>query len=217
MSDQNDTYTIVLIGGMNPRIHHPSWYRLVNLFDEEEADQGTKAPGTFITPLVSQIQVPKLTIVCQDNRWEIRTSDPGQVQRIQDMTSRLFDEILPHTPVMAAGFNFNYRKATTAPDVGAYLASVLSNAPLGLKAANAMSGEFNLRRTIDDHTAFVNIQPALDDKQAILISHNFEYPFKNEGFFKLGDVIAKRYGLDRSESEEQADLIVQAINRSTRD
>jgi hypothetical protein len=187
------------------------------LFDEEEAEQCIKTPLTFITPPVSQIQTPKLTIVCQDTRWEIRTSDPDQVQRIQDITSKLFDEILPHTPVMAAGFNFTYRKATTAPDVGIYLASVLSKAPLGLKADHTMSGEIILRRSFDEHTALVSVQPIVDDKHAVLISHNFEYQFKTEGLFKLGDTITRRYGLDKSESEEQTALIVDAIDRWTRE
>jgi hypothetical protein len=217
MAEQNDIYAIVLIGGMNPRIHHPSWYRLVNLFGDEEAEQGIRTPSTFITPLMSQIQTPKLTIACQDNRWEIRTSDPGQVQRIQDITSMLFDEILPHTPLMAAGFNFTYRKATAASDVGLYVATVLSRAPLGLKADHAMSGEVILRRSFNEHTALVNVQPVADEKQAALISHNFEYQFKDEGFFKLGEIIARRYGADKSESEEQTALIVDAIDRWARE
>ena len=166
---------------------------------------------------MSQIQTPKLTIACQDNRWEIRTSDPAQVQRIQNITSKLFDEILPYTPLMAAGFNFTYWKATAASDVGAYMATVLSRTPLGLKADHAVSGEVILRRSFDEHTALVNVQPAVEDRQAVLISHNFEYQFKSEGCFKLGEIIARRYGPDKSESEEQAALIVDAIDRWARE
>lgn len=217
MTEQKDTYAIVLLGGMNPRIHHPSWYRFVNLFDEEEADLAIKTPSTFITPILSQIETPKVTIICQDNRWEIRTFDPNQVQRIQDITSKLFDEILPHTPIMAGGFNFTYRKATKATDVAGYLASVIVNAPLGLKADHAMSGELTLRRSFDEYTVVVNVRPAPDDKQAVLCFHNFEYQFQHEGPFKLGAVIAQRYGLDKSESEEQATLIVEAIDRWSRE
>jgi|SRR5208282_2476880 len=216
MSDQTDTYAIVVVGGMNPLIHHPSWYRAVELLNDEEVEQATRTPFLIVTRPLSQFQTPKLTIACQDNRWEIRTSDPDQVQRIQDITSRVFDEILPHTPVMAAGFNFNYRRATTAKDVAGYLASVLINAYLGLKGDHATSGEVTLRRSFDEHTALANVQPAPDDKGAVLIAHNFEYQFKHEGSFNLGDVIRQRYGLDRSESEEQTAVIVEAINRSTK-
>ncbi len=216
MAEEKDTYAIVVLGGMNPRIHHPSWYRFVGLFDKEEADLATTSPLTLIISPLAQIKTPTLTIRCQDMRWEISTSEQDQVQRIQGITSRLFDDILPHTPVSAAGFNFNYRRATKAPDVAGYLASVLINAPLGLRVDNAVSGELILRRSFDDHTSLVSVQPASDDRRTVLSSYNFEYQFKHEGSFKLGDVIAQRYGIDRRESEEQTDLIVEAINCSSR-
>src|SRR5208282_3573092 len=164
MLEQMDTYAIVLIGGMNPRIHHPSWYRLVGLFDEEEAEAALKTAHTLITPPLSQIQTPKLTIVCQDDRWEIRTSDPDQVERIQEITYRLFDDILPHTPVQAAGLNFNFVKDTNSSDVAGYLASVLVNAPLGLTTANAVAAEFVLRRSFDDHTVLTAVRPIAERK-----------------------------------------------------
>lgn len=216
MPEQKDTYNIVLLGGMNPRIHHPSWYRFVGLFDDEEVDQAVKAPNTFVVLPMAQIETPKFTIVCQDDKWEIKTLVPDQVQRLQDITSRLFDDILPHTPLMAAGFNF-FLFRVTAREVGSYLASSLANTPLGLKRDNLSSGEVTLRRVFDDHTSQVSIKPAPEDAKTVLVHHNFEYKFMKEGPFKLGDVIARRYGVDRSEAEEQTELIVSSINRSTQD
>lgn len=202
---------------MNPRIHHPSWYRLVGLFDNEEAEQATKTPNTLITPPLAQIQTPKLVIVCQDDRWEIRTTSSDQVHRIQDITSKLFDELLPHTPIAAAGFNFSYWRTADAQDMGNFVASTLIKAPLGLKPDNAISGEVVLRRTYDDHTASVALRPGADDKQNLFLGFNFEYRFENEGFFKLGNVISERFGVDRSETEAQTALILETINRSARD
>ena len=217
MPVEKDTYAIVVLGGMNPRIHHPSWYRLVGLFDEKEAELATESPLMIITPPMSLIKTQTLTISCQEMRWDITTSEASDLTRMQKLTARLFDEILVHTPVSTIGFNFNYRRATIAPDVAGCLASALTHSPLGLNAGHATSGELILRRSFDDHTALVNVQPALDDKQAVLTLYNFEYQFKHEGFFKLGDVIAKRYGIDKGESEEQSKLIVGAINHLSRD
>jgi hypothetical protein len=216
MIDQTDTYAIVILGGMNPRIHHPSWYRLVGLFDEEEAEQATRTPNTLITPLVAQIQSPRLTILCQDDRWEIRTTDLGQVDRIQSITARLFDELLPHTPVAAAGFNFTYWKASRASDVGSLLASTLIGTPLGLKPDNAVAGEIVLRRNHGDHTSQVRLRPVLEEHQKLMLDFNFEYRFQAAGFFKLGQVITERYGVDRGEAEAQAALILKAINQMAR-
>lgn len=217
MTEQKDTYTLVILGGMNPRIHHPSWYRSVGLFDGEEAEEAIRTPNTLITPPLAQIQTPKLTIVCQDDRWEIRTSDPNQVQRIQDITSKLFDDLLPHTPVAAAGFNFTYGRQTESHDVGKHLADVLVKSPLGLKPDSLVAGEVILRQACDGHTSMVNIRPALGCKHTVVISYNYEYRFETEGSFKLGDVITKRYKLDRNETEEQTTFIVEAFNRSAED
>lgn len=216
MADQKDTYAIVVLGGMNPRIHHPAWYHLVGLFDEEEADQATRTPNTFINPLSAQVQTPKLTIVCLDDRWEIRATDPGQLDRIQDITAKLFDELLKHTPIVAVGFNFTYWKTTEAPDVGKLLASTLIKTPLGLKPDDAVSGEIVLRRRYDDHTATMHIRPVTEEKPILNLHFNFEYRFQANGFFNLGDLIARRYPVDRGEAESQAALILESINRSAR-
>lgn len=202
---------------MNPRIHHPSWYRLVGLFDEEEADIATKTTGTLITPPLSQVQTPRLMIVCQDDRWEIRTSDSNEVSRLQDIASKIFDEILPHTPVTAIGFNFVLRRATEAEDVGGYLATSLTNTPLGLRDTAAVSAELTLRRSFEDRIVVVSIHPAPEDKQSLLVASNYEYRFRGEKIIKLGELIARRYGIDKTDAEEQTALIVEAINSSVGD
>jgi hypothetical protein len=125
MTEQKNTYAIVLIGAMNPRIHHPAWYQAVGLFDKEEAEAATKLPLTLATPVLAQVQTPKLLINCQDNRWEIRTVEPDQVQRIQDIACKVFDELLVHTPIAAAGFNFTFYKETTCKDVGICLSAAM--------------------------------------------------------------------------------------------
>ncbi len=217
MSGEKDLYFIVILGGMNPRIHHPYWYRSVGLLDTEETEQALKTPNTLITPPLAQIHTPNLTIVCQEDRWEIRTTELGQIQKLQEITSKLFDEILPHTPVLAAGFNFHLRRATESQDVGRILAATLYKAPLDLKPDHATGGEAVLRRTHDDHTASVNVQMAPNDKRYVYCLYNFEYRFEGtSGHFSLGDVVTRRFAVDRGEAEEQTNLIVAAINRLER-
>ena len=178
MTEQKDTYAIVLLGGMNPRIHHPSWYRFVNLFNEEEADLAIEE-GKEVhdrKPNSLQIETPKVTIICQDNRWEIRTFDPNQVQRIQDITSKLFDEIVPSHTYHGGWVQFHLPKGDESNRCRqGYLASVIVNAPLGTEEADhAMSGELTLRRSFDEYTVVVSVRPAPDDKRAVLCFHNFE-------------------------------------------
>jgi hypothetical protein len=74
-----------------------------------------------------------------------------------------------------------------------------------------------LRRRFDDHTSLVNVQSVADNPRAVQIAYNFEYQIQGEGFFKLADVFKRRYGDDRSQAEEQNALIVEAINRLSKD
>lgn len=216
MSEQNDTYAIVILGGMNPRIHHPAWYQLVGLIDNDEAEQATKLPSIVLTQFMAQFDTPELVIVCQDNRWEIRTSNAAKIERIKFIASKLFDEVLPHTPISAAGFNFTYKRQARKQDVGKVLADVVIGSPLGLKPDHQVAAELILRRAFDDHTAMVSIQPIAGEADSVVLFFNFEYTFKAEGAFKsfkLADTITGRHEIDKLESEEQAAQVLEAINR----
>lgn len=217
MPEQKNTYAIVLIGAMNPRIHHPAWYQTVGLLDKDEAEAAMKLPLTLTTPMLAQLQTPKLLINCQDNRWEIRTVELDQVQRIQDITCKVFDELLVHTPIAAAGFNFTTYNETACKDVGMYLSAAAVKSGIGLKGDNAVAAELTLRRRFDDHTSLVIVQPVADNPRAVLITQNFEYPIQGEGFFKLADVFTRRYADDRSQADDQTALIVAAINQVSKD
>ncbi|MFO0959943.1 MAG: hypothetical protein U0800_21320 [Isosphaeraceae bacterium] len=218
MAKEKELYSIVIIGGMNPRIHHPSWYRFMDLISPEELEEAVVSPLTFIIPPMGQFQSSHLTVTCQEERWEIKTNDSEQVQRIIDLTSRLFDDLLPHTPVTAAGFNFHFRRETKREDVAEYLASLLVKTPLGLTSKNIASGEMTLRRNSKDNMSFVTIKSSPSASKWIHTHHNFEYKFiapdTNPGYFKLGKIFAERFACDRSDAEEQTKRIIEAINDS---
>jgi hypothetical protein len=216
ITEQKNTYNVVVLGGMNPRIHHPAWYRTVGLLSEAETEAALKAPQTFAALPVAQVQTPEMVIFCQEERWEIRTSNENMCDRIINITIKLFDDILPHTPVSAAGYNFFLWKETTR-DANAYLATALTNAHLGLKGDDAISGEATVRRSTADHSSQVTIKPSPENRSRVLVHHNFEYRFLKEGPFKLAETFERRYGVDKKEAEEQTAMIIEAINRSTQD
>lgn len=214
-----DVYNIVVLGAMNPRIHHPMWYRLVGLITPEEADAAISLPGLLTTPHFSQFESNSFILVCQDDRWEIRTSDPGQLKRLHEIFVKVFDDILPHTPVSVVGFNFMFSRATRSNDVGSLLAKCILATPLGLNDSEVTGGEVVLRRVDNDRTALVSVKAVPEEPGALFVANNYEYRIKaSEAFqnFKLADVLSGRYEIDRLDAAEQTASILEAVNNVAR-
>lgn len=216
MEALKDTYNIVVLGGMNPRIHHPAWYHMVKLFDASEFETALASPDTVVMPPLAKICLPHLTIWCQEDRWQVSTHDRSQLPRLGVLTAKLFDEILPHTPVSALGYNFGFHRETRVV-VSRYLASCIAAMPLGLESDKTSWGEISLRRGDQARTLITVVKPVAQHEKTALIHHNFEYRFENEGQFNLGDTIASRYQPDLKEAEERTSRIVAAINASAGD
>ena len=217
MSNQIENYSIVVIGAMNPRIHMPAWYLHVGLIDNSEGETAVAATSTLLTGQLSTFQFNNVSILCLPDRWEIKTTKRSDLDRIKTITQKIFDELLMHTPVFLIGFNFIYQRATNAASVARHLASRLAKMPFGLKDTVPDSGEFSIRRTSGDGFNGVAIRPAPepDAPSHVNISINYEYKFVKPGQFKLEDTAFSRYSADLKEAEEQAALIVKAINETT--
>lgn len=216
MAEESEFYGIVIIGKMNPSIHHPAWYRMFDLIDEKEADAATSSKETFSTPPVAQIDAGTFKIICQESRWEVQTSTPSLLERLKRMPGKVFDELLEHTSVAALGFNINFVKATTCKHVDKYLAGCITSADLGLPNDNLHSGELVLRRLVDDYRVTVRISSS--DEHLVTVSSNYEYRFQSQKkmeSFKLGEIVSKRFAEDRSDAEAHTASIVDAINKAS--
>src|SRR4051794_7203893 len=75
---KTELYAIVVLGQMNPAIHHPAWYHRVNLIDDSEFKEATfdgKAEGQPQTLIsVPTVKVGAFAVTCYNNRWDIRTT-----------------------------------------------------------------------------------------------------------------------------------------------
>ena len=215
MADDSEFYSIVVTGAMNPSIHHPSWYRLVELIDEDEADEAYQNKNTFAMPPLSQLETGGFKIVCQEGRWEVQTQRAEKIERLWNLAATVFDDLLKHTPVSAYGFNFNYRRSTKCNEVARILADELANTALGLMADNAIGGELIFRRKCDDgHTTMTVIRPA-KHASSVSVNNNYHYPLEGvgEGFFNLREKFAERVPLDQEDAVRQTENVVQALNQ----
>jgi hypothetical protein len=215
MKPQLSLYNIVIVGAMNPRIHHPSWYQSVGLFSELEFEEAIASPDTIVTPPFSQVQTSLLTISCQEDRWTIQTSKVAEVGRMQAIAATVFDDLLKHTPVERFGFNINLQSHTAHSDVGSYLASCLIQTPLSIDPDFAVSAEFTMRRSYPDHTQMVVVRPGTE-KFTVAVASNYEYVVKETTFFKIADYFAKHFQADLEASVDQTGRVTEAINKAVR-
>jgi hypothetical protein len=217
MTSNKEFYNFVVIGTMNPRIHTPGWYRLVDLIDQSEMDDAVNSTDTMTTLPLSQLSLKSITIACTPDRWEIQTTDAKCLKRLQDMTARVFDDLLRHTQVLAIGFNFNYERTTDIPNVARYLASCLVKTRTGLRDESLLSGELSLRRSLEGCTSLVAIRPKEGPgaESVVCVLNNYEYKFSGDkGFFNLGETISVKFSADQRDAEEQTSRVLQALNES---
>jgi hypothetical protein len=214
MSCDRESYNIVVIGAMNPRIHVPAWYLHYGLLGASEYELAISAPSMVVTPQLSQFPFKDISILCLPDRWEIKTTKWSDLDRMRRITERVFDELLMHTPVGMIGFNFIYRRETGAANVARHLASRLAEIRLGLKEVIPDSGEFTTRWASGDCVHSVTVGPSSDTDapSVVSIAINYEYRFVKEGQFKLQETAFSDYSSHLKEAEEQAGRIVEAIN-----
>jgi hypothetical protein len=216
MSGNKDFYSIVVIGAMNPRVHTPGWYRLVNLIDDSEMTDATSSDVVTLLP-ISKWQLKDFSVICQSDRWEVQTTSAACLSRLRQMAVTVFDELLKHTPVNALGLNFNHERTIDRSHVGRCLAASLARSELGLRIDGAISGEMMLRRSIDDRkvTVVVRASEGVGGESVVGVANNYEYAFgleKGPGFFQISDTISRRFSADKNDAEEQTAAVVRAIN-----
>jgi hypothetical protein len=218
MFTNREHYIIVVVGSMNPRIHTPAWYRLVELIDQAELDEATANPQAMVNVAISQWQIKDISVLCTIDRWEIRTTNIECLERLRTMTADVFDKKLEQTPVAALGFNFNYDRVTEVADLGRYLASRVAITQMGLRNEGLVSGELTLKQSLDGRSRVVGIRP-LDEKgceSVVSVFNNFEYRFASDksGYFRIKDTLSARFLEDLRDAQEQVSRVVQAINQS---
>jgi hypothetical protein len=217
MNIQESMFSIVVVGEMNPAIHHPLWYSLTGLIDEEEKEVAIKRPIVIISAPVqmSQFETSKFTVICNQGAWEIRTSIAEQRNRIREITRKVFDEVLKYTPVRMFGFNFNREYNVGREGVGEVLGRLACRTGLDFCATNPVSAEIKVVEVRGGARVSVLVKPGSEDT-AVSVSTNVEY--KREvaefGFFDMQGFLGEEYEMRFQESETVGQRIATAISKS---
>ena len=205
--------SIVVVGQMNPAIHHPSWYQSMKLLDKQEFDSAVSGP-MLLMPQISQFAAPEFSIVCLPDRWEIQTRRLEAMDRILAAASSVF-EILDHTPVSAFGFNFQFHRETSV-DVGHILGSVVERLPLGLKLSGDVAGQLTLMSTAKGQKTTASVAKSQLGANIVFVSLNFHYDIipntsKIPAHFDLAPLLTEHFWPDEARSVAYVQSVVEGL------
>lgn len=134
-------YSIVVVGAMNPAIHHPTWYEAVGLLNSEEAKQATSSGETVTVPHLSQYQIDKFQIQCTLDKWHIITKNVEEIERIVEIASGTFER-LNETPVSSYGLNSRFIIGYNFANAINSLGNLFSKKPFNF-TSDTLSPEFD--------------------------------------------------------------------------
>ncbi len=176
MTEPNDFFSIVVLGAMNPAIHHPAWYRLTNILTEGESERAEAGGTVVVTQQISQFSGDSFTIVCEPARWQVQTREETQLERLKEITERTFEK-LDQTPLSAFGFNFTYHRATSLPHVNTTLANLIEELPLGLtpNRAERRAAKISYSTASDGRVLTTAIEPSSKGEGLVYVAINAEH------------------------------------------
>jgi len=218
MSEADETYySIVIVGSMNPAIHHFGWYQLQEILSPQEAEAASKDTSVICSAQISQFSFGSISISCDTSRWQIQTKDERALSRAVAVAEKTF-QILYHTPVSLFGFNFNYHRATRLPKVRNALARLVEGLPLALSAGveEEKAGKLNYQHGGGGRVIRVSIEPSVRGDNLVYVAVNVEHsaPVPKEGEFQQWDLkLEEVFQKDFSDAQGQLAAILQAVDR----
>lgn len=214
--EPKNLYGIVVLGAMNPRLHHPLWYQTAKLLTEVEASAALKRELVCSTQ-ISQFHAGSFRITCTEDRWEIVTPHTNDRERMVAMAGGVFDEKLTETPIFRFAFNNDFRPYTNAESVARVIADRVVHDGLRFSIANARAStliSFGER----EETTNIRIEQFGEVANRLFVAVNSNHgagapePPKNEfRYFKLGSLLEQHFQPDYANATQWLNEVVQSL------
>ena len=193
-----EMYSIVVVGNMNPMIHHPKWYQSYDLLSPSECDESLKDSETFILHRLAQFTIPAFTITCEIGKWQIRTDNVSERERILQVAKRVFGhDLLYHTPVASFGLNCDYEVNSNMPNIGEILAQKVSTVGLEAELDGNCTSSMTFRCQQESRIINITVRPVPAVSSAVHVGSNTHYTIQGPGVqFDLGVLLDQHFQLD---------------------
>jgi len=204
-------FSIVVAGPMNPAIHHPSWYSIPDAISEEERQEALG--GTvFLSSRISRFEFGCFRLQCHSNNWQLRTTDPGQSERVTDLACGTFER-LRETTITAFGINYDFQGQ---PDdrlgrVQAEITAINPNLPITLEH---LTHSVELEPLRESHVTVprkLSVKLNVVGADMISVSVNVHHDIEVEGdrweYFDLTALVRAGLGINDMVEEHVSSLI----------
>jgi hypothetical protein len=206
--------SIVVVGAMNPRIHHPIWYRQIEAISDAELTESLAQPAAatlLIAPMMSRFETGGIKVQCFEDRWEIQVLASSGMQRIFDMTGKVFTKLF-ETPVNRFGFNFHFHRETAVASVKERLADLATGLRLGFSEGGARASSIQFGNFYDLYSVNVAVAASPLGQNRVFVAHNMEYTILPEGYFDLVQKMTPHYDEDYQRAVRGTDAVVNGLN-----
>jgi hypothetical protein len=208
-----EVYSITVAGSMNPRIHHPQWYRVIGAISEEELQQSLKE-RMAISPIITQFSVEsaRFAVACQADRWDIQTDSRGGTNRILDIAVKVFQK-LPETPVQFYALTAARHLDTLLSNIKEELAKLMVGLGIGFPEGRSPGSTLELAVAADEYLSTLQVQPSMLSENAVFVSYADQFQKAGIGpLSSVGALIMARYGAYLNRADEVAETVVSKLN-----
>jgi hypothetical protein len=172
-------FSLVVVGAMNPALHHPQWYESIGCISAAEVDEALARQFLFINQ-VTQFDSGAFEVFCDPNRWQITTRTREAETRIVEIMLTVFDKRLTETPVTALGISRALHASTSTADVAKSVSSLLTRLPSGFHGEPSSTGKITFveAQPSSEHVERARlrweIEPSASAKDSIYLGANLE-------------------------------------------
>lgn len=203
--------SVVVLGAMNPVIHHPAWYHLVSIITESELTESLENQ-VIVTPELTEFKTKYFSLLCAKDRWQI-SSEVEDADHIISIAKTTFEKLY-HTPIGAYGINHDFHIETKKP-IGSTLMSIIRKT--GLPFPPDEEGTAGITYIAEGSNCKFKavISPSPRGQHFLYIMNNahFDISQDQEGQFDFGPLLDRAFQINEERSQLIRSRFFDAIER----
>lgn len=200
--------SVVIVGSMNPAIHHPAWYHSVSIITQPEFDASLRKQ-VLVNQQIAQFAIDGFSVLCLPDRWQI-SCDATDTSRIIEVAKATFDKLY-HTPVSAYGVNHDFHVETTV-QIRPTLAAVIRKTGLPFPSNEVATATITYTAEGSGCTFKTTIAPSPRGPNFLHIQNNAHFTIQaTSQNFDLGPLLDEAVRINEDRSQLMLSSLVDAI------
>jgi hypothetical protein len=201
---------VVVVGAMNPAIHHPAWYHAMSIISDSEFEESKRKP-IVTTPPLAQFESSGFSVVCLPDRWQASCQTPDAT-RIVALAQATFGKLY-HTPVKAYGVNHDFH-AETAKMIPSTLATIVRQTGLPFPPNEVATAAITYEADVDGCKFTTVISGSPKGSLYLYVKNNAHFalvPQASLDVFDLGPLLDKAFRRNEDRAQSMLSDFINAI------